>query len=145
MLQIRRAGSRRRYHGFHLPVHRLHELLEMQGTCLGGAPCVPTCCMCYLCYPGPLYGIAYTIYRVRVFTFYNVFCYKFTASNVCRTRTRGMTGAPNLSANQCAQSRIIIKMARHLHSRCVLLPVPWVPGVPTKTRLESSIKKLNHI
>ena len=32
---------------------------------------------------------------------------------------------------------IVIKMAQHLHSRCVLLPAPLVPGVPTKTRLKS--------
>ena len=30
-----------------------------------------------------------------------------------------------------------IKMAQHLDSRCVLLPAPWVPGTPTKRRLES--------
>ena len=34
-----------------------------------------------------------------------------------------------------------IKIAQHPNSRCVLLPAPLVPGVPTKTRLESSIKK----
>ena len=41
-------------------------------------------------------------------------------------------------------------MAQHLDSRCVFIwcyfhriPVPLVPGVPTKTRLESRMKKFN--
>ena len=44
-----------------------------------------------------------------------------------------------------AQSQIIaslplfLKMGHILDLRCVLLPALWVPGVPTKTRLESSI------
>ena len=33
-------------------------------------------------------------------------------------------------------------MAQHLDPRCALLPAPKVPGVPTKTRLESSIKEV---
>ena len=37
--------------------------------------------------------------------------------------------------------KLCIKMVQHLDSRCVLLPAPLVPGVPTKPRLESSIKK----
>ena len=42
------------------------------------------------------------------------------------------------------------KMAQHLDSRYVLyvfrhwIPAPLVPGVPTKTRLESSIKTFKH-
>ena len=37
-------------------------------------------------------------------------------------------------------------MAQHLDnldSSCVLRPAPLVPGVPSKTRLESRIKKFN--
>ena len=32
-------------------------------------------------------------------------------------------------------------MAQHLGLRCVLFPAPWALGVPTETRLESSMKK----
>ena len=35
------------------------------------------------------------------------------------------------------------KMAQHLDLRCDLRPAPFVPGVPTQTRLESRIKKYN--
>ena len=40
-----------------------------------------------------------------------------------------------LSTCSPSQVRIIIKMAQHLDSRCLLLPAPWVPG--GKTRLHT--------
>ena len=38
-----------------------------------------------------------------------------------------------------------IKLAQHLDLRCVPPPASLVPGVPTKTRLESSIQTLHHV
>ncbi len=52
-----------------------------------------------------------------------------------------------LELAEASQSHIILKkMAQHLDSRCVLLSDPSTFGalvVPTKTRLDSSIKRFN--
>ena len=76
----------------------------------------------------------------------------------CTRRNRGPKGAWRTStaffetvSMTCASTCktplahiTVIKTAQHLDLRCVLLyriPAPLVPGIPTKTRLESSIKK----
>ena len=49
---------------------------------------------------------------------------------------------PKTNTSSYSKHKIENKMAQHLDSRCVLLsdPTPLVLGVPTKTRLESSIR-----